>query len=93
MVTGTYTSRGETKRLAKIPVLLAEADGNDRWRVWCPFCVKFHHHRSMEGIRAAHCHDNPDSPFPETGYILKPHPGRKGVINAPRNAEHDITRH
>jgi len=63
--------------MAKIPILLAEADGNDKWRVWCPFCVKFHHHRSMEGIRAAHCHDNPDSPFRETGYILKRHPREK----------------
>ena len=24
--------------------ILAEADVNDRWRAWCPFCVRFHHH-------------------------------------------------
>jgi hypothetical protein len=65
--------------MANIPILLAEADGNGQWRAWCPFCHRFHHHRSMGGIRAAHCHGNPDSPFRETGYILKPYPIEKSV--------------
>jgi hypothetical protein len=56
-----------------IPVLLAEADSKDQWRAWCPFCIKYHHHRT-EGHRVAHCGSDSNSPFRETGYILKRHP-------------------
>ena len=39
-------------------------------KFYCAFCKKFHFHGYPEGHRLAHCH-NHESPFEETGYILK----------------------
>lgn len=51
------------------PVLLAEEGKGGDWFVWCPFCKTNHHHSKGEGSRVAHC--TKETPFKETGYILK----------------------
>jgi len=46
--------------------------------VWCPYCVKYHHHGwhladDKEPLhRIAHCGDEIDSPFHKTGYWIEP---------------------
>jgi len=37
---------------------------------FCPSCKELHRHGYGEGHRGAHC-TNPNSPFLESGYILK----------------------
>ncbi|MCO4095751.1 hypothetical protein KFV08_07955 [Macrococcoides canis] len=54
----------------EFPVLLAFPDEHNHLHVWCPYCVKFHHHGVGEGHRTAHC-SNQKSPFIDTGYVLK----------------------
>lgn len=52
------------------PVLQAfERNQYGHLSVWCPYCKIFHNHGAGEGHRIAHC--NSDSPFKETGYIIK----------------------
>ncbi len=56
----------------KYPLLLAlhQKRGSEIYfRVWCPFCRKWHFHSEEEGYRIAHC--NEGSPFRKSGYILK----------------------
>ena len=58
----------------KIPVLLAYKD-DGFYKVWCPFCRLYHAHgMASVGHRSAHCSEmgNYDSPFNETGYIIRP---------------------
>jgi hypothetical protein len=38
--------------------------------VWCKFCGCYHHHGRGEGHRVAHCWTK-DSPYKQTGYILR----------------------
>jgi hypothetical protein len=51
-----------------IPIIVCE-EYNGQWRFWCPFCKKWHYHGAEPGHRVAHC--GSDSPFRETGYILR----------------------
>lgn len=54
----------------KTPVLIAyPRRAGPGLKVWCPFCVCWHHHGTGEGHRTAHCKD--DTPFSKTGYVLK----------------------
>jgi len=57
---------------AKIPVIkcLPRPDFQGGMMFWCPFCRKYHRHGRGDGHRAAHC-TNPDSPYNETGYIIR----------------------
>lgn len=55
----------------KFPVLLAYIQKGGKYlQAWCPFCVRWHLHGWGFGHRVAHCHLQ-DSPFKETGYVLK----------------------
>lgn len=78
-------SASDTDSIEKvIPVLLAEPVGDGRLRVWCPYCRPFrrrhrrgawHFHGTggsptILGHRGAHCWTE-DSPFLETGYVLR----------------------
>jgi hypothetical protein len=58
-------------RTKDTPVLLATpAPDGLSWRCWCPFCKVYHSHSPEPGHRCAHCHTK-NSPFTETGYILR----------------------
>lgn len=54
------------------PIVLTEDrdDGVEGQMFWCPFCKKYHYHGEGDGHRTAHC-DNPNSPWLDTGYIVK----------------------
>jgi hypothetical protein len=52
-----------------IPVLIAEQNGPNTVRGWCPYCRQFHIHGIPLGHRAAHCADE-KSPFYRSGYFL-----------------------
>ena len=56
----------------KYPVIkaLPRPDFKGGYMFWCPFCQRWHRHGRGEGHRAAHC-TSPESPFNETGYVLK----------------------
>jgi hypothetical protein len=55
------------------PVLDAEPDPRGTgWRVWCRHCHCYHRHGALEGHRVAHCRR--DTPYRETGYVLRLHP-------------------
>lgn len=62
------------KKGKEIPVIMAlpRPDFEGGFIFWCPFCKEWHKHGRGPGHRAAHCYGNPESPFYETGYILKP---------------------
>lgn len=59
----------------EIPVIEVVRNEANVLVFWCPFCFREHHHGGGEafgkgdGHRAAHC--GPDSPYAETGYVLK----------------------
>jgi hypothetical protein len=80
-----YPSKDIQTRLKKAeqsyPVFLVDPSDPKQCRAWCPFCVRFHYHGPLEGDRVAHCYRN-DSPFRETGYILKL-PKTKNSKNGP----------
>ena len=62
------------------PTLLAEADGN-MWRVFCPFCERYHRHSPEPGHRTAHCDFGGNSLFLDTGYNIRKGPwARKGRV-------------
>ena len=50
-------------------VLIEKVDKEERFRIWCPFCVTYHYHGAVLGHRVAHCSDV--TPFTRTGYILR----------------------
>jgi hypothetical protein len=52
----------------KFPIVKAFVDGQTM-QFWCFFCQKWHFHGRGEGHRSAHC--NRETPFSESGYILK----------------------
>lgn len=68
----------------RIPILKGFVDGKNIV-VWCPFCQALHRHgflpseikraqyRRYGFHKTAHCLGNPDSPFRETGYFVKPY--------------------
>lgn len=61
----------KANRIRDLPVLAAtERNLTGDLSVWCPFCKCWHHHGAGEGHRVAHC-TNLDSPFRESGYIVK----------------------
>ena len=68
--------KGEVPVLEAVPV--GRGEGR-RWRVWCVFCERYHHHAPEEGYRVAHCGSNP-SPYREreTGYFLRLKVARNG---------------
>lgn len=73
-----WNERREASKM-KIPVLMAvERNKEGHLSVWCPYCERWHHHGIGEGHKAAHC--DGDSPFRQTGYIIKKvnPPNRKG---------------
>ena len=53
---------------------------NGQIYIWCPYCVKYHHHSwlddSYSGHRTAHCATTPrgneNSPFINGGYYVVP---------------------
>jgi hypothetical protein len=54
----------------KYPVVEAIEYGNEEGlKMYCEYCKKWHHHGIYEGHRVAHC--DKDTPYKETGYILK----------------------
>ncbi len=57
------------------PILRAERYAPDgALRVWCVHCQRWHYHGKGEGHRIAHCRHhggNPESPYLQTGYILR----------------------
>lgn len=53
----------------KAPVILCENAGH-QWRFYCQYCRVYHRHGAGAGHRAAHC-TSTDSPWKESGYILK----------------------
>lgn len=55
--------------MTDIPVVNIIDDGKN-YKFYCQFCKRWHRHGRSEGHRVAHCH-NPDSPYSETGYVLK----------------------
>lgn len=59
-----------TKNEKDLIVLAIERDAAGNLSTWCSYCCKFHHHGTSEGHRVAHC-INEDSPFINTGYVLK----------------------
>ena len=78
----------------KLPVLLATPVIEDgkviQWKAWCPFCTGYHFHSPEPGHRVAHCH-NENSPFQESGYILRLETrhtsgkARSEIVNPERN--------
>jgi hypothetical protein len=49
-------------------------------KFWCPFCKRWHFHGysengELDGHRGAHCSEQ--TPFTETGYIVKPYTKRE----------------
>jgi len=52
------------------PVLPAFVHDDGQVNVWCIYCGAWHHHGGGDGHRAAHC-SHPDSPYRETGYVLR----------------------
>lgn len=54
----------------KSPILLGFETNDHQVAVWCPYCVSYHFHGKEEGYRTPHC-INPQSPFLESGYIVK----------------------
>lgn len=63
-----------------VPVLAAyerKSDRGDpegpssRFLVWCQWCSIFHTHGAADGHRVAHCNGCSESPYRDTGYILK----------------------
>ncbi|MGN1299340.1 MAG: hypothetical protein ACI4UE_05105 [Candidatus Scatovivens sp.] len=56
----------------EIPVVkVFKTENENQCSFWCPYCKKYHYHGiPLEGHRTAHC-TNKNSPFRETGYILK----------------------
>lgn len=56
------------QRKKGIPIFRAEQAGS-QWKVWCPYCSKYHVHGAGEGHVCAHC---PDGPLRATGYYLLP---------------------
>lgn len=64
----------KAKGRGRFPVLLAYPVLRGGVKVWCCYCRTWHHHTAENGHRVAHCgnigsYDN--SPFEETGYIIK----------------------
>lgn len=55
--------------MSKYPVLLAEENKDGTLKAWCPYCAKYHQHGIDTGLVQAHCF--PESPFSDTGYILR----------------------
>ena len=57
----------------KIPTFEAKIISKSQCAFYCPACKKMHRHGIEDGHRVAHCfsHGNPNSPFKDTGYILK----------------------
>ncbi len=53
-------------------------------KFWCPFCRVYHLHGRGEGHRAPHCSTRANSPFSETGYILRIDPPRESKEYAER---------
>lgn len=56
-----------------IPVLPAWSYGPGKyaeWRVWCCYCLIYHHHSPGAGSRVAHCRRE-DSPYKQSGYSLE----------------------
>lgn len=53
----------------RIPTVFAERTDDDRFRVWCNYCGKFHFHGAEDGHRVCHCIAD-DSPYHLTGYEL-----------------------
>lgn len=56
----------------EIPVVkVFKTENQKQYIFWCPYCNCFHSHGAIAlGHRTAHC-TNKNSPFRETGYILK----------------------
>lgn len=56
----------------EIPVVkVFKTESEKQYAFWCPYCKRYHYHGSASlGHRTAHC-TNKNSPFRETGYILK----------------------
>jgi len=63
----TWTRAGTIK---KIPIIQTYKIDNITCGFWCPFCKRIHYHALEDGHRVAHCFSS-DSPFEETGYIIK----------------------
>jgi hypothetical protein len=59
-----------------VPVLRATYLTKSQIHVWCPYCIREHHHGIGGGKpftpthRSAHCHIQPESPFEKTGYFI-----------------------
>jgi len=55
-----------------IPVLMAWDWGDGIHCItWCEHCRRYHWHGLGDGHRWAHCSHPPETPFMETGYIIK----------------------
>lgn len=65
---GTYGAYDPIKK-KYLPVLAAFNNGRGGLAVWCPWCCTWHHHSAGDGHREVHCHI--DTPFRESGYILR----------------------
>jgi len=52
----------------EVTVKCFNGEDGSRYRIWCDYCKRYHHHAPEPGYRVAHCHD-PNSPYAE-GYVL-----------------------
>jgi hypothetical protein len=65
-------AKEEEVKMKKTPIIVCEAvtvDGASQWRFMCKHCRRHHYDSAEAGYRVAHCFN--DSPYDETGYILK----------------------
>lgn len=74
----------QEKEERNLATLIAYRDGGN-YKVWCPYCARWHYHGEVNGWRVAHC-NNEKSPFKQTGYYLK-EAGKKDI-----NALKDIVK-
>ena len=74
----------EPRFKADAPDLTAYAT-DDRWLIWCAFCLRWHVHGAKPGHRVAHCH-HCNSPYDGIGYNLV------GSVPAPPWLKRDFRR-